>query len=186
MNIARRRFLKQSAALSMALATGPLTRTFSVDAPSDLASYDALGLADLVRKRKASPLELVNDTIKRIERLNPTLNIVLTKVFDFDLARQHAKTIAADGPFAGVPFLLKNIVQYRDASIDEGSRLLAAIIAKNGRLFRENSLFVNAIERSGLIVTGVTNCPEFGLVETTEPVLYGAAHNPWNTAYTTG
>jgi amidase len=186
MNTARRLFLKQGVALSLALASRPLTPALSLSVPSDLAGYDALGLADLVRKKKVSPLELVDDAIRRIGRLNPTLNIVLTKSFDFDLARQHAKSVAADGPFAGVPFLLKNIVQYRDANIDEGSRLLAAIIAKNGRLFRENSQFVNAVERSGLIVTGVTNCPEFGLVETTEPVLYGAAHNPWNTAYTTG
>jgi len=175
----------------MTLAGASLVRAFPIGAigtgtlPSDLAAYDALGLAELIRQKKTSPLELVDDTIRRIERLNPTLNVVVTKIFDFELARQRAKN-AGNAIFAGVPLLLKNIVQYKDANVDQGSRLLAGIISKNGRLYRENSAFCNAIEQSGLIVTGVTNCPELGLIETTEPVLYGAAHNPWNIAYTTG
>jgi amidase len=70
--------------------------------------------------------------------------------------------------------------------MDFGSRLYARHIAKNGNPVRMNSPLIDAMERSGMIVAGVTSSPELGLIETTEPVLYGATRNPWNTDYTAG
>jgi len=111
---------------------------------------------------------------------------VLVKLFDVEKARERAKNGASDGLFAGVPVMLKNLTQYKDARIDSGSRLFARYIAKNGNLARANSPLIDAMEKAGMIVAGVTSSPEFGLIETTEPVLYGATRNPWNPDYTAG
>jgi Asp-tRNA(Asn)/Glu-tRNA(Gln) amidotransferase A subunit family amidase len=127
-----------------------------------------------------APLELVDDVISRVDRVNPKINAVLVKLFDVEKARERAKQGIGDGPFAGVPVMLKNLTQYKDARIDFGSRLYARYIAQNGNSVRMNSPLIGAMERSGMIVAGVTNSPELGLIETTEPVLYGATRNPWN------
>ncbi|MBI1765058.1 MAG: amidase [Acidobacteria bacterium] len=192
MKLNRRKFLKHTAALALTAAgTTLLNETPTASAQTKLRAatltgYDATGLAELIRQKKITPLELVEDTLRRIEHVNPQLNLVLTKNFDVEKARARAKASLGDGPFAGVPILLKNIVEYKDADIDFGSRLYAQGIAKNGRLHKASSPFIQAVEQAGFIVVGITNAPEFGLIETTEPTLHGAAHNPWNPAYTTG
>jgi amidase len=188
----RREFLRQAAALALSATGAALVSEVTGQGgqtkmrTSALGGYDATGLAELIRKKQLTPLELVEDTLRRIEQVNPQLNLVLTKLFDVEMARAKAKQAAVDGPFAGVPILLKNIVEYKDADIDFGSRLYAQAIAKNGRLHKANSPFMEAVEQAGFLVVGVTNAPEFGLIETTESVLHGPARNPWNPAYTTG
>lgn len=186
MNISRREVLKQSASLVIAATGSSLLFAQSKLRSSELAGYDAVGLATLLRKKEISPLELVEDTLKRIERINPKLNLVLTKNFDVEKARAKAKQPLGSGAFAGVPVLLKNLAEYKDADIDFGSRLYARAIAKHGRLHKANSPFTAKMEQAGFIFVGITNAPEFGLIETTEPVLYGASRNPWNPEYTTG
>ena len=183
MRLRRREFLTQTLALPLAAAAQPLA---PLAAPGELSAYDGMGLAELVRKKQVTPLELVEETIRRIERINPKLNLVLTKLFEVEKARARAKQPLGEGPLAGVPILLKNIVEYKDADIDFGSRLYARFVAVHGRVHKANSPFIEAVEKAGMIVTGVTNAPEFGLIETTEPSLHGASHNPWNPAYTTG
>ena len=186
MNLSRREILKQSASLAIAAAGSSVLRAQAKLRSSELAAYDAIGLAELIRKKQITPLELVEDVLKRIERVNPKLNVVLTKNFDVEKARARARQNLGDGKLAGAPVLLKNLVEYKDAKIDFGSRLYAAAVAKQGPLHQANSPFTAAMEKAGLIVTGVTNAPEFGLIETTEPILHGASHNPWNPGYTTG
>src|SRR5262245_25242371 len=187
MDSTRRDFLKQSAAFTLATASGLGAAVAQVKPkPSGLVNYDALGLAELIRKKQISPLELVDDVIRRVERVNPKINAVLTKLFDLEKARERAKNGVGDGPFAGVPVMLKNLTQYKDARIDFGSRLYAIHIAKSGNPIQVCSPLTDAMERSGMIITGVTSCPELGLIETTEPILYGATRNPWNTDYTAG
>lgn len=186
MKLSRRDILKQSAALAIAAAGSSVLNAQTKLRASELANYDATGLAELVRKKQITPLELVEDVLKRIERVNPKLNIVLTKNFDVEKARARAKQSLGDGAFAGVPVLLKNLCEYKDADIDFGSRLYSRAIAKHGRLHKANSPFTTKMEQAGFIVVGITNAPEFGLIETTEPILHGAAHNPWNPDYTTG
>src|SRR5215471_5886766 len=191
MNHARRDFLKKSAVFTLATAGGSLLAEYTAIAQvrpklSELANYDALGLAELIRKKQISPLELVDDVIGRVERVNPKINAVLTKLFDVEKARERAKQGIGDGPFAGVPVMLKNLTQYKDARIDASSRLYARYIEKKGNPFRTNSPLIDAMELSGMIVAGVANAPELGLLDTTEPVLYGATRNPWNTELTAG
>ena len=178
----RRDFLLAAASLTVA-AESTLAAGVS---RGEFAKYDGLGLAELVKTKQVTPLELVDEVARRIDRVNSKINAVLVKNFDFEKARDRAKAGAGSGPFAGVPVMLKNLTQYKDARIDSGSRLIARYLAKNNNPAEPSSPLVDAMERSGMIVTGITNAPEFGLIDTTEPVLHGATRNPWNTGRTAG
>ena len=144
----------------------------------DLAWLDGLALADLVRKKEVSPLELVEATIARIEALNPTLNAVITPMYDE--ARATAKQPLGDGAFAGVPFLLKDLVaEYAGVPMAEGSNFLKGRYTPD-----QDSELVVRQKAAGLIIVAKTNTPEFGLLPTTEPTAFGATHNPWDTTRT--
>jgi amidase len=192
MDNTRRSFLKRAVSFSLAAAGGPLFFSHAglsaqrKHIHTELSDYDAVGLGELIREKQVSPLELVEDVIRRIERVNPRINAVLTKNFDLEKARGRAKNELGDGQLAGVPVMLKNLTQYKGARIDSGSRLFAKYIAKNGGVTTSSSPLVEAMEKAGMIITGITNSPEAGLLETTEPILHGATRNPWNTDYTAG
>lgn len=147
----------------------------------DYEQHDATGLAKLVRSGEVSPAELVEAAIERIEARNPKLNAVVH--MSFDRARAQAKDAAAlpDGPFRGVPFLLKDLKAY-DAGqpSSAGSRLFAT------RTITDDDELVRRFKRAGLIVCGRTNTPELGILGVTEPELFGPARNPWNLEHTTG
>jgi amidase len=146
---------------------------------ADYTSHDATGLAELVHSQKVSPLELVDTAIELIEKHNPALNAVIWTMFD--RARDTARSASTDGVFAGVPFLLKDILGgMAGVPTRDGSRLNPGVPATH------NSELVNRFLKSGLIPLGKTNVPEFGLVGTTESKLYGPARNPWNTMHSTG
>jgi len=145
----------------------------------DVAFLDGLAQAELVRRREVRPIELVDAAIERIERLNPLLNAVVTPMVD--LARAQAQAGLPDGPFAGVPFLLKDLLAaYAGVRMTSGSAYLRDFVPAH------DSELVRRFKRAGLIVLGKTNTPEFGNTATTEPRLFGACHNPWNTALTPG
>lgn len=145
----------------------------------ELGFMDACAQAELVRKREVQPLELVNAAIERIERLNPSLNAVVTPMFD--LARRAAQEKLPDGPFQGVPFLLKDLMAaYAGVPMSLGAALLKNFIPD------QDSELVTRLKRAGLIIVGKTNTPEFGILPTTEPRLFGPCHNPWDTTRTTG
>lgn len=114
------------------------------------------------------------------------LPAVLTKNFDVEKARDRARKGTGDGIFAGAPVMLKNLVLYKDGLIDSGSRLNARYYTKNGYQIRMNAPLVDAMERSGMIITGITSSPEYGLLDTTEPMLHGPTRNPWRTDRTAG
>jgi amidase len=142
-------------------------------------SFDGLGLAGLVARKKVKPSELIDEAIARTERLNPTLNAVIFK--DYDRARERAKGKLAKGPFSGVPFLLKDI-----GALAQGLPSRQACRFMPSFLRPQDSFLVAKFKAAGLNLFGVTNVPEFGLVASTESKLYGAARNPWNLAYSTG
>ena len=145
----------------------------------DLAFLDATSQADLVRRKEVKAIELVDAAIDRIERLNPTLNAVVTPMYD--LAREAASGPLPDGPFAGVPFLLKDLlVEYAGVRFSEGSAFLSDNVSDH------DSELAARHKRAGLIVVGKSNTPEFGILPTSEPRLFGPTHNPWNTGRTTG
>ncbi|HVF90693.1 MAG TPA: amidase [Blastocatellia bacterium] len=145
----------------------------------EFAFLDATAQAELVRKREVKPLELVEAAIERIERLNPTLNAVVTPMFD--VAREYASEAVPDGPFSGVPYLLKDLLAaYRGVRMTAGSRFQSDFVPDN------DSELVARLKRAGLVVVGKTNTPEFGILPTTEPELFGPARNPWDTTRSTG
>jgi amidase len=146
---------------------------------SDYSRYDALGLAELVRTGQTSPRELVDAAIERIESLNPRLNAVVHKMFE--RARRTADGNLPDGPFRGVPFLLKDLLSWFEGEpITSGSRLFRDFIAPH------DTEIVKRYRRAGVIVVGKTNTPEFGLVPYTEPELFGPCRNPWDVSRTPG
>jgi amidase len=141
--------------------------------------YDGLGLADLVRKQEVSPEELCEAAIERIEEKNPEINAVITPMFD--KARAAAKTIKPEGPFAGVPFLLKDLMAaYAGVTLNNGCKGLRNYIPDY------DSELVKRYKSAGANILGKTNTPEFGLVAYTEPELHGPTRNPWNTGHTPG
>jgi amidase len=145
----------------------------------ELAFLDATAQAELVRTKQVKPLEMVEAAIARIERLNPRLNAVVAPMYGE--ARRLSQGELA-GPFAGVPFLLKDLLaEYAGTPITEGSGFLA------GRYTAaEDSELVARLKRAGLVVLGKTNTPEFGILPTTEPRLFGPARNPWDPTRTPG
>ncbi|MFZ0492048.1 MAG: amidase family protein, partial [Acidimicrobiia bacterium] len=140
--------------------------------------YDALGLAELVRNGEIQPRQLVETAISRIEMTNPRVNAVVHKMYDRALTTADGPL---DGPFAGVPFLLKDLgPMFEGEPTTSSSRFLQFHIAS------DDSTLVSRYKDAGLIVLGKTNTPEFGLVATTEPDFRGPARNPWNLDHSTG
>ncbi len=145
----------------------------------NLAWLDATAQAELVRRGELKPIELVDSAIERIERLNPAINAVVTPMYE--QARTAAAGELPDGPFAGVPFLLKDLLaSYAGVRMASGATLLRDFVPDY------DSELVKRLKRAGLIILGKTNTPEFGLMATTEPRLFGPSRNPWDTARTTG
>ncbi|HEX9975958.1 MAG TPA: amidase [Dehalococcoidales bacterium] len=146
---------------------------------SELAFMDATAQAELVRRREVKPIELVDAAIDRIGRLNPTLNAVITPMYEE--ARAIAKGRLPDGPFTGVPFLLKDLL----ASY-KGVRMASGSVFQRDFVPDYDSELVVRLKRAGLIIIGKTNAPELGILPTTEPRLFGPSRNPWDTKRTTG
>ncbi|MEO6318821.1 MAG: amidase family protein [Acidimicrobiales bacterium] len=148
----------------------------------DLSQLDATGQAELVRSGQASPLELVDAAIERIERVNPELNAVITPLFDGARA-QAASVELPDGPFRGVPFVLKDLAAHSAGDpFHEGMAFLKEL----GWTEREDTVLAARFRAAGLITVGKTNTPEIGILPTTEPVAYGPTRNPWDTTRSTG
>lgn len=152
------------------------------DVPDDLAFLDAVAHADLVRRGAASPLELVDAAIARIEKLNPELNAVIYE--RFDRARAEAASDGLpDGPFRGVPLLLKDLITHSAGDpYHEGMRLLKDLAWTEDR----DAYLVQRFRAAGFVLLGKTNTPELGIAPTTEPEAYGPTRNPWDGARTPG
>jgi amidase len=147
----------------------------------DLAFLDATAQAELVRRREASPRELVDAAIARIEKVNPKLNAVIIPLFE--KARAQAAAALPDGPFRGVPFLLKDLICHSAGDpYHAGMRLLREL-----RWVEPDDTYLAARFRvAGLVLCGRTNVPELGPVPTTEPVAYGPTRNPWDPTRSSG
>lgn len=170
----RRDFLTGASALALSTMV-PRQAQAAMD---EFVGYDGMGQAELVRKGEVSSLELVDAAIARIEKINPALNAVVHKLYD--KARTAAQGDLPDGPFKGVPYLIKDLSELDGAPLTFGSKLFAKNVAS-----RDNGSVARA-KQAGLVIVGKTNTPEFGFVATTKSQLLGAARNPYNAAYHTG
>ena len=140
---------------------------------------DATAQAERVRQKQVKPIELVDSAIERIERLNPSLNAVVTRMYDE--ARKVALDAIPDGPLAGVPFLLKDfLAEYAGVRLTEATEFLRDYVPP------EDTELVKRFKRAGLIVVGKTNTPELASGATTEPRLFGPTRNPWDVTRTPG
>jgi amidase len=152
---------------------------------AEYASFDGLGLAELVAKGDVTPTHLVEEAITRIERHNPALNAVIYKMYEQAraTAQQQTKLPRGErrGAFFGVPFLLKDILgNYAGVPTTSACRFMTGVPA-----LRDDTLVVR-YKAAGLIACGKTNVPECGILPTTESALYGPCRNPWNLAHSTG
>jgi amidase len=146
---------------------------------AEYTEYDGLDLAALVRSKEVSPDEVLEAAILRIEALNPALNAVVARAYD--AARAAAPNGSGDAPFAGVPFLLKDL----------GGAQAGVPMSGGSRFFAHAPAPVDAetvvrYKRAGLRILGRTNTPELGLNASTEPVLFGPTRNPWDLTRSSG
>ena len=171
----RRSFLKASLAATAWVATGCLdprlhrVRPAANDDP--LARLDGIAQAELVARGELTAAELIEAAMRRSAALDPTLDAIVTECFDRALARVAAGPLT--GPFAGVPYLLKDLTDYAGVRCTLGSRLFAE------RISEQTPLFVERSEAAGLVVLGKSNTPELGLLPSTESLALGACRNPW-------
>jgi len=145
----------------------------------DTAWLDATAQAELVRSKEVSPAELVAEAITRMEKLNPRLNAVIHELYD--RARAEAAGELPDGPFRGVPFLLKDLgAELAGTPFNEGTDFSADYISPVTQELTQR--YIDA----GFVICGKTNTPELGILPTAEPRRFGASRNPWNTEHSTG
>ena len=146
---------------------------------SDYVRHDGLGLAALVRRGEVSAAELLDAALARIDAVNPQLNAVIRR--RDAKARAEVAAIDLSAPFAGVPFLVKDLI----------ATLAGEPTANGNRLLRDlpmprDSELVRRFRAAGVLIAGRTNTPEFGLTPYTEPLTFGATHNPWSPAHSPG
>jgi amidase len=147
----------------------------------ELARLDATAQADLVRSGEATPVELAEAAIERIEATNGELNAVIHPLFEEGLAA--ARGELPDGPFKGVPFLLKDLGA---AFAGQPLHLGMSYLKERGFRAPVDTYLAERFRAAGLVTIGKTNCPELGILPTTEPRAYGPSRNPWNLDHSTG
>ena len=136
--------------------------------------YDGLGLAELVKWGKISPPELLEAAIERVEARNPAVNAVVMKLYDY--GRKAIAEGLGDGPFRGVPYLMKDLTaSIGGVPMTRGSKFFADTAPA-----ALDSEHVKRLKRAGLVIFGRTNTCELGLSLTCEPRLYGPTRNPWD------
>jgi amidase len=139
----------------------------------EYGEFDALGLAELVRQGRVSPAELLDEALARTAAVNPKINAIIHLME----ARARAAIAAGlpEGPFRGVPFLVKDLMTaVAGEPMRRGSRLFKDYVPA------EDEELTRRYRRAGLVIFGKTNTPELGFTNVTEPELFGPTRNPWN------
>lgn len=168
--VSRRTFL--AASVSAALAVAAVPRLGLGFGQADLAALDAMAQAELVRNKQASALELLEACAARAERINPQINGIVTLFLE--RARATAKGRLPQSPLSGVPYLVKDLFGFKGERETGGSRLLGNYVST------DTSPAAEAAVKAGMVVFGKTNTSEAGLLPSTESLLLGPVHNPWN------
>jgi amidase len=178
----RREVLRQGTAFALgttfALGSGSAAARKS---PSfeEYRGLDATGLAQLVRKREADPMELLELAIARTEAVDQKLNAVVAE--HYELARETIRRGLPDGPFRGVPYLLKDLgIAFQGTITTDGS------VFFKDNVYDYDSTLVERYKRAGLVIFGKTHSPEFGGSPSSESALFGRTHNPWRLELSAG
>jgi amidase len=144
----------------------------------EYGNYDAVGLAELVRTKQVTPKELLDEAIARTARVDPEINAVVVKHYDY--ADGQISKGLPEGPFTGVPFLLK------DLELLQGTRTTFGASVYRDNVADHNGTLAQRFLDAGVTIFGKSASPEWGLMPTTEPRLYGPTRNPWNLAHSSG
>jgi amidase/6-aminohexanoate-cyclic-dimer hydrolase len=144
----------------------------------EYGDYDGVGLADLVRKKQVSARELLDEAIARTAKVDPQINAVVVKHYEY--AQRQIDRGIPDGPFAGVPFLLK------DLEFLEGTRTTSGANVYEDHVAGHTGTLAQRFLDAGITIFGKSSTPEFGLMPTTESRLFGPTRNPWNLAHSSG
>src|SRR5437764_2384879 len=144
----------------------------------EYGSYDAVGLADLVRRKQVSAKELLDEAIARTAKVDGEINAVVVRHYDY--ADRQIDQGLPEGPFTGVPFLLK------DLELLEGTRTTFGASAFKDNVADHTGTLAQRFLDAGVTIFGKSSSPEFGLMPTTEPRLFGPTRNPWNLAHSSG
>ncbi|HZD33156.1 MAG TPA: amidase, partial [Candidatus Angelobacter sp.] len=147
-----------------------------------VTQQSAVELLALLRTRNISALELADEYIRQIERLNPRINALV----DFDPERVRSQASAVDGstgklgPLAGLPMTIKASISTADHRCEIGS------LVNRGTVAPKDATVVARLRAAGAVILGTTNCPEYLMAYVTDNRLYGRTNNPWNLDYTPG
>src|SRR3984893_7700829 len=144
----------------------------------EYSNFDAVGLAGLVRNKQVTARELLDEAVARTAKVDPQINAVVVKHYDY--AERQIEKGLPDGPFAGVPFLLKDLDLLEGTRTTFGASVFKDNVADHTGTLAER--FLNA----GVTIFGKSSSPEFGLMPTTESRLFGPTRHPWNLAHSSG
>src|SRR4029453_10226491 len=144
----------------------------------EYGNYDAVGLAELVRKKEVSAQELLDEAIARTAKVDPQINAVVVKHYDY--AKKQVDKGLPEGPFTGVPFLLKDLDLLQGTVTTFGASIYRNNVADHSGTLAQRFL------DTGVAIFGKSSSPEFGLMPTTESRLFGPTRNPWNLAHSSG
>src|SRR4051795_13045678 len=144
----------------------------------EYGNYDAVGLAELVRNKEVTANELLDEAIARTAKVDPEINAVVVKHYDY--AERQISRGLPDGPFTGVPFLMKDLDLLEGTRTTSGASVLKDFVADH------NGTLVQRFLDAGVVIFGKSSSPEFGLMPTTESRLHGPTRNPWNLAHSSG
>ena len=145
----------------------------------EYAKCDATDLAELVRKKQVSPKELALTAAKAIEKANPEIKGVV-ETYDDRIDGLDEKSLG-NGPFRGVPLLMKDVFGHeKGRRIEFGSRLCEGMVAE-----LDSNLAI-LLRKAGVNIIGRSAAPEYSMAGTTEGLLYGNASNPWKKGFSTG
>jgi amidase len=147
---------------------------------SQYREYDGLGIANLVRRREVAAHEVLEAAIDAAESINPHVNALSQKLYD--LGHAAVSQVNPTAPFAGVPFLLKDVsAMLKTTRTTQGSRFFA-----DAPPATSDTTLVERFKHAGVIIFGKSTTPELGLAPSTETSLTGATRNPWNLSLTAG
>ncbi|WP_397421322.1 amidase [Phenylobacterium sp.] len=158
---------------------GVATQAFANSPAIRSAWPDATETAAMIRSGQMSALEAAKAAVDRAERLQPKLNFLVAS--DFDRALERGQIAAMAGAFAGVPFLIKDLDDYKGLPTRSGSRAMLRM-----PLATQQDALIDAYDRAGVNVIGKSSTPEYGFLPTTEPIGFGPTRNPWDPTRSSG
>src|SRR5438105_1177345 len=143
---------------------------------NEYSKYDALGLAQLVNTKQVSAKELAETAARAIDAINPAINAVVETYPD--RIESLDETTLGDGPFRGVPFLIKDVFGHEAGrKIEFGSRLCQGMTVQVG------TYFADLLKAAGVNILGRSAAPEYSMAATTESAMFGNTSNPWKQGY---